>query len=275
MSVTGACLYGGFLNAATARASAPELNRKILRNANQSVGHKLKVALHHVMLCSGLVLLLHFRESIPGKCVSRVEYSHLQSAYGHIQNHALKFCSGLFGEVLKMAARNNQLSESLTPHRSFAKLSKRDLRFEIYSTLGHQEAQKICQTALDGQVSPEAADEELLHPELPVQDPPPAENTRLYKVLDGKVQTGDSWKQLLTDVCKDECDDLLKQMGRNADDLLSSSSPRRPSISEACAERVVQKVEAEVLTCCAEECGWDEQQCQLWPFMDASQQSSC
>ena len=126
-------------------------------------------------------------------------------------------------------------------------------------------------------MTPKEADEELLHRELPVQDPPPAENTRLYKVLDGKEQSTESWKQLLKDVCKDECHDLVAQMGdyEISLELAMAAGSSSSSVSEECAKLVVQKVEAEVLTCCAEECGWDEQQCQLWPFMDASQQSSC
>ncbi|CAE7200252.1 unnamed protein product [Symbiodinium necroappetens] len=192
--------------------------------------------------------------------LSREKLNNIKNAYGHIHNHALKFCSGLYAEVWRTAAR-----------------SVRGMIPEILSALGHQEAQKICQTALDGQVTPKEADEELLYPEKhPVRDPPPGENTRLYKVLDGKEQSIQSWKQLLKDVCKDECHDLVTQMRdyEIARELAMAADSSSLSVSEACAELVVQKVEAEVLTCCAEECGWDEQQCQLWPFMDASQQSS-
>ncbi|CAE7545766.1 unnamed protein product [Symbiodinium sp. CCMP2456] len=212
-----------------------------------------------------------------------------RNAYSHIQNHALKFCAGLY-----------DLAKKELPETTDGNYLENQLEAKVKKALGHEEAQKICQTALDGQLSPELADEELLHPEHPVQDPQPESNTRLYTVLDRKEQTRDSWKQLLKNVCTDECHDLL---GRMRDELQNNhgyfdramsrmmSGALAPtlvqatlvipssfgkigsmSVPELCARSVVRKVEAEVLTCCAEECGWDEQQCQLWPFMDASEQ---
>ena len=73
------------------------------------------------------------------------------------------------------------------------------------------------------------------------------------------------WEDALARVCKDECDDLLKMMKKEtfhlADDVL-----HHVPFAQACAERVVQQVEAEVLGCCGRSCGFDGRRCLLWPF---------
>ena len=151
----------------------------------------------------------------------------------------------------------------------------RHLSYRTYDILENAKAQKICQTALDGQVTPEVADEELVYPEKGVEDPEPASDTRVYQVLHGPGQKGHSWKQLLQKVCADECRDLLKRLRSQLyeiSEVSASETAKSKVVAEVCAETVVQKVEAEVLTCCGEECGWDGQRCRLWPFMDATEQ---
>ena len=76
------------------------------------------------------------------------------------------------------------------------------------------------------------------------------------------------WEHALAQVCKDECDDLLKMMKsqkettRLAKDVFQDHVP----FAQACAEHVVQHVEAEVLGCCGRSCGFDGRRCLLWPF---------
>ena len=74
------------------------------------------------------------------------------------------------------------------------------------------------------------------------------------------------WKQALTRVCKDECDDLLNMMKKEAEDLAKDVSENHVPFAQACAERVVQHVEAEILGCCGRSCGFDGRRCLLWPF---------
>ena len=70
-------------------------------------------------------------------------------------------------------------------------------------------------------------------------------------------------KSSLQNVCKDECIELVKEMKNQslqilsdvAKDVAASRHMKPPSYEEACAKHVVQKVEAEILGCCAESCG--------------------
>jgi len=50
---------------------------------------------------------------------------------------------------------------------------------------------------------------------------------------------------------KDECDDLLQEAKHLVVDVTWNHVP----FGQACAERVVQQVDAEVLGCCARSCG--------------------
>ena len=74
------------------------------------------------------------------------------------------------------------------------------------------------------------------------------------------------WKQALAQVCKDECKDLLKMMKEEAEALARDVKENHVPFAQACAERVVKRVEAEVLGCCARSCGFDGRRCLLWPF---------
>ena len=74
------------------------------------------------------------------------------------------------------------------------------------------------------------------------------------------------WKQALTQVCKDECTDLLKMMKKETKHLEEDVTENHVPFAQACAERVVQHVEAEILGCCGRSCGFDGRRCLLWPF---------
>ena len=74
------------------------------------------------------------------------------------------------------------------------------------------------------------------------------------------------WEDALSHVCKDECDDLLHMMKKETRNLANDVAANHIPYAQACAERVVQHVEAEVLGCCARSCGFDGHTCLLWPF---------
>ena len=74
------------------------------------------------------------------------------------------------------------------------------------------------------------------------------------------------WKDALARVCKDECEDLLKMMKKETKHLEKDVYSRDLPFAQACAERVVQHVEAEVLGCCGRSCGFNGRRCLLWPF---------
>ena len=74
------------------------------------------------------------------------------------------------------------------------------------------------------------------------------------------------WEHALAQVCKDECEDLLKMMKKEARHLAEDVEEKHIPFAQTCAERVVKHVEAEVLGCCARSCGFDGHTCLLWPF---------
>ena len=92
---------------------------------------------------------------------------------------------------------------------------------------------------------------------------------RLEKV--DAVET--AWKVSLDNVCRDECHALVKEMKNETFEIFKDvNSPERPpSFEEVCAKRVVQKVEAEILGCCAESCGWNGRACMYWPFLSSTE----
>ena len=85
--------------------------------------------------------------------------------------------------------------------------------------------------------------------------------------------TEKAWKVSLKNVCKDECIELVKEIKEESwkisKDIYGTEKPT--SYEEACAKRVVQKVEAEILGCCAEKCGWNGRACMYWPFLNSTE----
>ena len=79
------------------------------------------------------------------------------------------------------------------------------------------------------------------------------------------------WEDALARVCKDECDDLLKMMKKEADHLAIDVLDHHTPFAETCAEHVVQHVEAEILGCCGRSCGYNGRRCLLWPFFSAEE----
>eukprot|EP00438_Fugacium_kawagutii_P028150 Skav213030 [mRNA] locus=scaffold2312:372912:374639:- [translate_table: standard] len=72
----------------------------------------------------------------------------------------------------------------------------------------------------------------------------------------------------LQHVCADECQHLVRKMTNEKvyyeiqDDIRYKGA----AYEEACADRVVRQVEADVLGCCAESCGYNGKSCLAWPF---------
>ncbi|CAE7737818.1 mpeU [Symbiodinium necroappetens] len=212
-------------------------------------------------------------ESIPlethsgfgSRCYSKEEIGATikqRSAYDHITNDALKFCTGL----LALVQKELPLEERREQWR---------IGVRVEDALQHDDREKICQAALAQQITPKLADEELLGLHESIDAPEPGEKTRAYQVLvDGVSRTDHSWQDLLNSVCADECRDLLELMESATLELVEAAvsvDSKAGTIQEICGKHVVQKAEAEVLTCCGQECGWDNRICRLWPFFDPSE----
>ena len=199
----------------------------------------------------------------------------MNNAFEHIENDALKFCSGLFSlvklELEKMTAFREKISRTDMGaqsrigrqimnrlERSGRVSTKRDIQIQqfgeildvdkkVKNALENVKARKICQTALDQQVTPKVADEEILGLKT-VEDPELGNETRAFQVLHGALQTHHSWQQLLKRVCADECKNLLiERTEPHALRVLSEATVdlgangAKGTVPELCAKEVVQK----------------------------------
>ena len=86
-----------------------------------------------------------------------------------------------------------------------------------------------------------------------------------------------AWRSSLHRVCTDECNALVEGMENQTSQLAEATSDMMlgtegDSVEEVCADIVVKKVEAEILTCCATSCGWNGRSCTYWPLMNATEQ---
>ena len=71
----------------------------------------------------------------------------------------------------------------------------------------------------------------------------------------------------LNDVCVDLCMALVDTLHHNIANLMLAAGMGSKPLDESCARYVVQPVEAEMLGCCADRCGWTGKFCKDWPFM--------
>eukprot|EP00438_Fugacium_kawagutii_P028152 Skav213032 [mRNA] locus=scaffold2312:377744:379492:- [translate_table: standard] len=88
-----------------------------------------------------------------------------------------------------------------------------------------------------------------------------------YGRLDPLVR-GTAVHHHLRHVCADECKNLVKKMTNETveREIWNDLNEKGVSHTEACADRVVRQVEAEVLGCCADSCGYNGKSCMAWPF---------
>lgn len=86
-----------------------------------------------------------------------------------------------------------------------------------------------------------------------------------------------AWQEALKHVCLDECVDLVTVLsGTTTKYTIMTDAQATIPLQKSCATRVVRKVEANILGCCARSCGWDSETstCTLWPFMSKSAQEA-
>ena len=135
---------------------------------------------------------------------------------------------------------------------------------------------QICQHALTGTITPKEAKKapfaekaSELSRKGSVQD---QDGDRAYGRMRAVKENATSpaekalWEHALSQVCKDECTDLLDMMKKETKHLQKDVLGKDVPFAQACAEHVVQHVEAEVLGCCGRSCGFDGRRCLLWPF---------
>ena len=175
-------------------------------------------------------------------------------------------------ELLKMpvAASALRFCEGLV-EQSYGGRMASTMRDALYKT-----SPEICQHALVGTITPQEAKEAPFaakasklsqhdHDADGDQDRGYGRMRAVKEDARGPTETA-LWEHALSQVCKDECTDLLYMMKKEAINLAKDVFQDHVPFAQACAEHVVQHVEAEVLGCCGRSCGFDGRRCLLWPF---------
>ena len=95
-------------------------------------------------------------------------------------------------------------------------------------------------------------------------------NTKGFGHLDPLVTGGlpapKEYQKLLHHVCRDECEEIVNETVKNIYEMSKDVRYLTTPSEESCADRVVRRVEAEVLGCCGRSCGWNGRSCVSWPF---------
>jgi len=178
---------------------------------------------------------------------------------------AVKFCSELFheavraGKVMDKTWAEARHYEILSNNKGYAKANEET-----------EKAAGICHKVLTGELGPQ--DGPKWAEKAANSSQPEGQHYQLGRLQ--KVNaTEKAWKVSLDNVCRDECIELVKEMKEEREEIFMDveKTEKPPSYEEVCAKRVVQKVEAEILTCCADSCGWNGRACMLWPFLNRTE----
>ena len=86
-------------------------------------------------------------------------------------------------------------------------------------------------------------------------------------VQDASPEDQELWRHSLGRVCHDECLELVSLTMENLQNVSLNDTGNGISTTRSCAERVVRKVEAEIMGCCGRTCGWNNLTCMSWPFL--------
>ena len=183
---------------------------------------------------------------------------------------AVKFCSNLFREAAQVM--DGAVEAGLAAKVEVAKVGLAFERLQAAKAAQHeaQEARGICHKVLTGELG---ADDGPEWAEKAANSSQPEGQHYQLGRLQMVNATEKAWKVSLKNVCKDECIELVKEMKKETREILNDvgNPSKPPSYEEVCAKRVVQKVEAEILGCCAESCGWNGRACMLWPFLNSTE----
>ncbi|CAE7942805.1 unnamed protein product [Symbiodinium sp. KB8] len=172
---------------------------------------------------------------------------------------AMEFCSELVQAVYKTHQRP-KFSNSI---QKAAEEVERHLKIAV--------AEKACQAALSKAEATNNSVDQILHGVAADRIPDPAGGHR------AQAELAQGAALALQHVCRDECHSLVQRMTNESSEdssllrLAERSATGRP-LQEQCAKTVVQKVEGELLGCCARSCGWTGTRCSLWNYMDEEDQ---
>ena len=178
--------------------------------------------------------------------------------------------------LLQIMNRLRELPVAASAVKFCSNLFREANRAELDAQQEADEAAGICHKVLTGELG---ADDGPEWAEKAANSSQPEGQHYQLGRLEKVNATEKAWKVSLQNVCKDECIELVKEMKNQslqilsdvAKDVAASRHMKPPSYEEACAKHVVQKVEAEILGCCAESCGWNGRACMYWPFLNSTE----
>eukprot|EP00435_Cladocopium_sp_Y103_P063103 s109_g24.t1 len=198
------------------------------------------------------------------RCIEPVELSRARSVF--VQASALKFCSDIVHKIadnveggIKSVAQTKLEPEEM---RQLEELQAVSQDFEKYVEHKLGLTQKLCREVLTGR---SGENDKWYHDAAELSK---HEHAKGFGHLDPLVTgSGESHHHLLQKVCKDECEDIVKTTLTNIEKMVAEDVHENfMPFEQSCADRVVRKVEAETLGCCARGCGWNNQSCMAWPF---------
>jgi len=187
------------------------------------------------------------------RCVTKAAYEELLKI--PVSASALRFCDAL----AEQSARARKGSMGGNINRALEKTSPAICQHALTGTISKTEAEEAPFAEEASELSRKGKDED-------------GNGDRAYGRMRSAKESATTpaetalWEHALSQVCKDECDDLLKMMRKEARNLEADVLHHHTPFAQTCAERVVQHVEADVLGCCGRSCGYDGRRCLLWPF---------
>lgn len=130
----------------------------------------------------------------------------------------------------------------------------------------------ICRKVLTGSLGPGPESQEwATEAAEPSEDGSLRKFGRLQTVKQSPVRPAWALELSLREVCKDECKELVQGIRDEVDHIVEDL--QNASFAESCAQRVVKRVEADILGCCADSCGWNSKTCVWWPFFSRTQRA--
>ena len=216
-------------------------------------------------------------------CLAAAGVSRERSVF--VRASALKFCSAILDKTAEARGKLEELvatkansyldkygrrvtrlrMNELKPEEvHFVKVAN-NLRDYVRKELGV--TQKLCREVLTGS---SREDQEWYSGATELAEHEDAKGFgHLDPLVTGSVE---SHRVLLQKVCKDECEGIVDETINNINKMVQWDVGKKTMpFEQSCADRVVRKVESEILGCCGRACGWNNRSCMAWPFFTKDQ----
>ena len=185
------------------------------------------------------------------RCLSGLDKARERSTV--VEAAAVRFCAAVVEATSEDVRRDTELRQKI--------FIQKDLRL----------TPQLCQEVLTGTLTDFGASQESKDVFDEANSLSHHKNTKGFGRLDPLVAGGlpapKEYQKLLHHVCKDECEEIVNETVKNIHEMSKDVRYLTTPSEESCADRVVRRVEAEVLGCCGRSCGWNGRSCVSWPFL--------